>query len=976
MRIPSIKRLVAAALAVSLISFGQITTAFLPSSANSMADLSNVGEKAFQDLTTCLTSGKSRQIDIMYLIDNSESLDWTDPDEVRREILSNSMSQLGSFAKQGIEVSVASALFNGSVNNVKSWEPIASKRAADQAALALASKVSNQNNSGTTNWEEALSYAEREFASRGDSCKALIWFTDGGINRDNSTSAKVSDLARLCHSGISEGRLKKSSSDQYGVMSNLKASGVTVFGVLFNNEENTKSHFINVKNYSPEEAQNYVDTERYWMSYMKPLVEGFGTVDSNVKLLDVPAGGQLQCNELSEGNTAPAGFSNGAYLNAVDPIGLAFQFLKIQAQISGGSQSGIVDGKFEIEAGTVMFQILTTSKDWVISGPEGSEFSIRSGGASPPGVFVSSSAGTTTIEVELEEGEENLLGLWTIDADSGSSFELYVFTGLTLFLDRDRDSKIIADRANTLSGKIIREPRFEGRPIDLSQFEKSDITLSVLKDGKFVEVATVKPEPDGQFKIENFTPEFTGGDSIELLLTLDLGGDFQTISSKFNLSLMDKGAFAFAAQDLIQLSPLSGPEGFAAGAFDVYGPSSSDSSEYCIAGAPERTEDLQTGVEKFDRDATFVWTFKDTRSPGSPGSEASFAAGGDQPPFCFSVGRDEIVSVGVEVRNEQQADGSVISIRPVTSSATDAAASFDESLRFEFESNTEQNNFVVALVIALLLLIGLLGPLALLYLWNLMSTKFIWTPGTVRAEYPITLVPGAAALSIQDARTATAGGRLTVGPQDFVFTTDREDPRVIEDEPQGLMRARVPLFPLASSWFEWNPTSGNRILSLSGDGAKNTKEMSSGMAAEVSPKVTDNWAIVVPETELTKEDSAPLKATLVAYSAMGALGDYQQKITEISNKPGLKERLASVRFGYSEQLAKAASRKGGVTPDQDLAAPTPTGPPTGIGIKIPGVEATPPTGIPVPGVNPPGAPFKPDGEDPGRTINVPGIPKS
>jgi hypothetical protein len=588
-------------------------------------------------------------------------------------------------------------------------------------------------------------------------------------------------------------------------------------------------------------------------------------------------------------------------------------------------------------------------------------------------VSISSAAGTTTIEVELEEGEENLLGRWTIDTDSASSSELYVFTGLTLFLDRDKDSMIIADRANTLSGKIIREPRYEGRPIDLSQFEKSDITLSVLQDGKFVEVATVKPEPDGQFKIENFTPEFTGGDSIELLLTLDLGGDFQTISSRFKLSLMDKAAFAFAAQDLIQLSPLTGPEGFAAGSFDVFGPSASESSEYCIAGAPERTDDLQTGVEKFDRDATFVWTFRDTRSPGS---EASFEVGGDQQPFCFSVGKDEIVSVAVEVRNEQQADGSVISIRPVTSLAPNAAASFDESLRFEFESNTQQNDFVVALVIALLLLIGLLGPLALLYLWNLMSTKFIWTPATVRAEYPVTLVPGAAALSIQDARTATAGGRLTVGPQDFVFTTDREDPRVIDDEPQGLMRARVPLFPLASSWFEWNPTSGNRILSLSGEGAKNTKEMSSGMAAEVSPKVTDNWAIVVPETELTKEDSAPLKATLVAYSAMGALGDYQQKITEISNKPGLKERLASVRFGYSEQLAKAASRKGGVTPDQDLAAPTPTGPPTGIGIKIPGVEATPPTGIPVPGVNPPGAPFKPDGEDPGRTINVPGIPKS
>jgi hypothetical protein len=968
----SMKRLLGAALAVSLVSFGQITTALLPSSANSVAELSNVGEKAFQDLTTCLTSGKSRKVDVLYLIDTSGSLDWTDPEKVRREILSTSMSQLGSFAEQGIEVSAASALFSSSVEIVQDWQSIASQADADQAALALSDRISNQKPIGNTNWEGAISYAEREFASLGDSCKVLIWFTDGGINRDDSTSGRVSDLARLCHSGISEGRLDNIAGDQYGVMSNLKASGVTVFGVLFNNEENTYSHRL-AQGDSPQEAQNYLDSERYWMSYMRPLVEGFGSVESDVKFSDVPAGGELQCNELSEGNTAPAGFSNGAYLNAVDPIGLAFQFLKIQAQISGGSQSAIVDGEFEIKAGTVLFQVLTTSDDWTITGPEGSEFSINNGGASSPGVGISSSASATTIEVEIEEGDESLLGLWTIDTDSGSSAELYVFTGLTLFLDRDKDSKIIADRANTLSGKIVREQRFEDRSIDLSQFEQSEITLSVLENGKFVDVATVKPELDGQFKIENFTPAFTGGDSIELLLTLDLGGDFQPIASKFNLSLMDKAAFAFAAQDLIQLSALTGPEGVATGAFEVNGPSSSDSSEYCVAGAPERTEDIQTGVEKSDRDATFIWTFKDTRPQGA---EASFVAGADQQPFCFSVGKDEIVSVGVEVRNEQQADGNVISIRPVTSKAAAADASFDESLRFEFESNTEQNDFVVALVIALLLLIGLLGPLALLYLWNLMSTKFIWTPGTVRAEYPITLTPGAAALSIQDARTASAGGRLTVGPQDFVFTTDREDPRVIEDEPQGLMRARVPLFPLASSWFEWNPTSGNRILSLSSEAAKNTKEMASGMATEVSPRVTEIWAIVVPETELTKEDSAPLRATLVAYSAMGALGDYQKKITEISNKPGLQERLSSVRFGYSEELAKAASSKGSLVSDQDLAAPTPTGTPTPIGIKIPGVDATPPPGIPIPGITSPGAPFKPGGEGSGPSINVPGIPKS
>jgi hypothetical protein len=156
--------------------------------------------------------------------------------------------------------------------------------------------------------------------------------------------------------------------------------------------------------------------------------------------------------------------------------------------------------------------------------------------------------------------------------------------------------------------------------------------------------------------------------------------------------------------------------------------------------------------------------------------------------------------------------------------------------------------------------------------------------------------------------------------------------------------------------------------------------MASGMAAEVSPRVTENWALVVPETELTKEDSAPLKATLVAYSAMGALGDYQQKITEISNKPGLKERLASVRFGYSEQLAKAASGKGGAANEQEAPQASQIGTPSLPGIKVPGVDSTSSPNIPIPGVNGgvagSGAPFKPGGEGSGPSINVPGIPKS
>lgn len=980
MKHPTLRRFIGAAVTASLISIGAVVGALLPSAANSMADLSNVGEKAFQDLTTCLTSGKSKKIDVIYLIDKSGSLRWTDPDEVRREILSKSLAQLGSFAEQGIKVSVASALFSGSVEVVQDWKVIGNQSDADQAAATLAKVVSNQNADGFTNWAGALSFAEREFEAAGDSCKALIWFTDGGINRDNSLASRIIDIAMLCHSGIAGGGLQYQGSDKFGLMSRLKAAGVTVFGVLYNNEDSTFAHRIREGD-SPQQAQDYVESELYWMSYMKPLVEGFGKVYSENRFQDVPEGGELQCNELSEGNTAATGYSNGAFLNAVDPISLAFQFLKIQAQISGGSQSKIVDGKFEIKPGTASFQILTTSENWSVSGPEGSSFSATNSSAPAPNVSISNSAGVTTVEINVDEEEENFVGVWSLDTAVESSSELYVFSGLTLFLDRDKSSKIIAGRANTLSGKIVREPRFEGRLINLSKFEKREIALSVLENGEYSQVLKVTPESDGQFKIENFTPTFSGVDSIELLLTLDLGGDFQLISSKFNLSLVDKAAFAFASQDLIQLSPLTGPEGVALGVFLVNGPNVNDSSEYCIAGVAERTDDAQTGVEKVDRSALFAWTFMDTRSGGG---EASFTEGADQQPFCFPVGKEESVSVAVEVRNPQQADSNVISIRPVRSVASGVGASFEESLRFEFDSTTEQNDFVVALVIGLLLLIGLIGPLALLFFWNLISTKFVWAPGMVRAEYPILLTNGAAASSIQDARPSASGSRLNAGPQDFAFVEDRQDPRAIEDEPQGQLRARVPLFPLAQSWFEWRAPAGSRILSLAGEGVTQAKVLEAGKTTEVSPRMAENWAIVVPETELSNEESKPLKATLVVYSAMASLAEYQKKLTAISNKAGLQAAMSAIRTSYAEDLTKVEVKKakrGKQVDQQEFTESTNTG--LGVpGLTIPGVDAksTSTSSISIPGIS--GGtgqtdfPLKSGDGSLNPSIDIPGIPKS
>ena len=53
---------------------------------------------AFEDLGRCLQSqGKNKVLDVFYLIDESASLQDTDPDNARADILSSSLQQLASF---------------------------------------------------------------------------------------------------------------------------------------------------------------------------------------------------------------------------------------------------------------------------------------------------------------------------------------------------------------------------------------------------------------------------------------------------------------------------------------------------------------------------------------------------------------------------------------------------------------------------------------------------------------------------------------------------------------------------------------------------------------------------------------------------------------------------------------------------------------------------------------------------------------
>jgi len=908
-----------------------------PAAANSVSDLSDVAQEAFADLTTCLTSGQDKVIDVFYLVDDSDSLLNTDPETVREEILSDSILQLANFADQGIEVNVGAALFSTQVTPIFPWRAIATADQARASAEDLSSAIVNSASRGSTvkwtNWEAGLRFADSQLQaqnSSGSHCQALIWFTDGGIRLGEDRALSLPSLASLCHSEISATNLARSAGATLGLMAQLKERNVGVFAVLYNNEEALRSEAV-ARGATPEEIEERVGDFRYFASFLLPLVEGSGEIYGDYTPAGFPQGGYLECANLGPTGRALAGQSNGAFLDAEDPISLAFQFLKLQAQISGGDSKEIGDGgSFDVRPGTAAIKILTTSTDWSLTGPDGK---VRANPDSPlPIVDISDRSGVTTISLEIREDTD--LGTWFFEPQESESISsLFVYAGLTLALDRDRETPIVVGRDNTLAGAVVRQPQFSDLALDLGVYEDSSLSLEIIDAGKLVSVAGVtiiNPDPNsGSFRIDGFNPAFASGDEIQVQLTLTLGGDFQPVKSRFTLTALASGAFPLLADSVILLSALDGPEGVAEGVMRVNPPTDVPEGEFCVAQSAKRVSDPQeTAVQVVDRAGEWDWQFSATTGSTSRGDLTCFVVPQSAEPFLISV----------SARNSVQADSRVESVHAVASGLSDGQSLFTEDVVFEFESTTQQNTAVFLTVFVALLLLGILLPLALLYLFNRIASRFAWASGLVRAEFPVFVSLGLTA-SFTDSRTQSP---LEVGPQDFQFLTERKNPRSVDDEPHGLPVCRVPIFPLSATWSEWLAQMGYRVVSVYPGAQKNPTRFADGRVSEISPVMSENWALVFSESDLlATSPEGPIPAILVVYSEMKNLSHYQARLGDLQALPGLVDRIQRVHSLVRQEHPGSASVVVGAGPQQVLGSDHGGG--------------TPPSSISLPGIPPPPA---------------------
>ena len=533
------KKFAASALSVFILISGASHVMAAPDGqgAKNKSTLSENGQRAFADLGRCLQSqGKEKVLDVFYLIDESGSLQGTDSEKKRAEILSSSLIQLASFRKD-VTVNYSVGFFAHEYAVWKSWTTVNQGGIVSEAAK-LDAEVRKRDQGDWTDWLKGINGAITELNAqheRTNGCSTLIWLTDGGIELE-TVDQTLDAIEQLC-------------TNRFDV---LRKNNVTVLGILLKNDT-----YLDTLS-SEDKKQQLLR-----MAYMQPMIEGTGRLyDDSVR----------NCGSYP----VPKNYRQGALFVAQDPKDLAFEFLKLPPQIEGCKESPSIRGdvsEFKIENGISDFQIVTKSPNWRLTDPTGKSLS-----AASKEIRVFETAGASQIKVGTTQSG---VGKWSFSGDDDAV--LYLCAGLDIVIDAGND--LIAGRPGSLSGKVILQRN--GLPANLGVYASNHpITVQqIAGDGSSSAPVEATQSAPSSFKLENFTPT-AGQSELEIRVTLYLttkdGFELAPISVAQKLEVRLPENYPSLKSSPITLSDLKKPDEPATGDAIFKAPIGTD-GKVCIA---------------------------------------------------------------------------------------------------------------------------------------------------------------------------------------------------------------------------------------------------------------------------------------------------------------------------------------------------------------------------------------------------------
>lgn len=748
-------------------------------------DMSPQGKAAIEELAKCLNTGKS--LDVFYLLDNSTSLDGskkdgtvgTDPDKLRAEIVMQDVErwkQIGEI-KGDIPVRTSLAFFASSAELAKPWTEI-----GDSTAKDYRDTIKNKQTQNYTNWLAGLTLANSQLEQSTADCKALIWFTDGGLwVGEDRASSNITALGELCGlAGIAGGARLPSESSQSGLLARIKSiPGLNIFGILLSTDSSSATPGL-----SKNELQ-----ESYWRSFMQPLVENSGqSVElpptSSRALLPT---GNLSCLPVNQSDVA---YSAGGFLRARSAAQVALQFILLNYKTIGGTDEELPrNTDFWLDPGIAHFAVLTMDPLARIVNNDKKTVT--------PGKL-EKSGGLTVMSFEVPKLKESVQWHYSAKQDA----KVVYFTDLELNLD---NQSLLAGQSTDLTGQFtVSSNPYTSTPADLSVFtsKKFDATF----DGNKVD-AVFSDEHSGIFALRNVNPAEVGTARIDATLELSTAHhDLRPIEFEMPKDVLDSSILPSVSNIEFKDRLESGSDSATAPVI-VSGPTAAGTSGKVCFSEPIVIGDPQPQAIGKPKDRSATWKF-DWRSNAVA------------PDGCVAVAAGESKTVNFVASNAEFAK-SIVSIRfdyTLASEGLEAPASQVVQLVTDLKLDYAK----LLGVFLVLMLLGLGLPLLGLHIFNIKSAQFSVTSQTRVGEFESEVTPSGVT------NVAKIGGAQisdTTIQEDFrPLGAGSKANRVSLGSAQ--LQAKVPLWPLNNVRYELATSAATIATAGSGVLAAGTKRVS------------------------------------------------------------------------------------------------------------------------------------------------------
>lgn len=651
--------------------------------------LTDYGKQSIEELATCLRTADS--LSVYYLIDASTSLKSSDPKNLRAGIISQDIHRWADIAglQPKLKVQVAGALFNSDAYTMSNWQSL-DKQNADQVSRQFTSQINNNHLGNYTNWLAGLTSAFNALESQQTGCKAVIWFTDGGLWSPNGErKASIQDVAALCGPAKSGDVTRENSAT--GLIAKMRSAGIHLFGILLHvgvdSEEN----------------------EAYYRSLMLPIIEEKGDLPVAQGL----PSGTLTCGENQTGEART--YATGAFVEATSAADIAYEFMRIPNAVSGATEVGEFacsnkKGPFFLDPGIDSVEIATDATSWKVLDAKGSVFASSSDGASSQGA-------TGRIKVPSVDKAEQ----WTFIPQNGAGrCDLYVFPELYLDL---HSKSLVSGVEGSITGQFVKSLT-SGAKADLSVYKKVDFKASINQHTYPAKLDS----KTGSFSIDNFKSSSTDTQAV-VRASLELETqhyklahiDFEQVERIYPAQVLPTiGKIKF-------IGGIKGSKGVAQATLEILPPAQPGlASSVCftkfqvIADRQDESSGRAT-----DRSKSWAWS-----TQGLDSKEC----------VDLLMGTTQAQKITFKVTNPKQANADIEALFEYEISSGDLNGLQDsQTAAFKSESNTSGPLFLLWLVLAVA--VGLAVPFGVLTLLNHANAKLVVGSNVQRAEFKVYFDP-------------------------------------------------------------------------------------------------------------------------------------------------------------------------------------------------------------------------------------------